>query len=229
MATSATGEVTITWSPGRTVTALVAGSGATVVLLAHGAGTDQRHPTIAALRNGLAAGGVTAVTFDYPFTAEGRRRPDPAGTLLACHRAVLAWARAEIGGTPVAGGRSMGGRMASMLVAEGDPMAGLVLYAYPLHPAGRPDRLRIEHLPRIGRPMLFFQGSRDALARSDLFDRHVRGLPGAEVVDLEGADHSFRGRGWDPDRVTATLVGETLAWLDRIGPGRLAPPRPPEA
>ncbi|MFO7548063.1 MAG: alpha/beta family hydrolase [Acidimicrobiia bacterium] len=223
------GRATIPWSSGRAVAALVDGSGEAVVVLAHGAGTDQRHPMITALRHGLAAGGVTAVTFDYPFTTEGRRRPDQAEVLLACHRAVLGWVRAELGEALVAGGRSMGGRMASMLAAEGDPMAGLVLYGYPLHPAGRPDRLRVEHLSRIACPMLFFQGSRDALARAELFDRHVRPHPTAGVVDLDGADHAFRGREWDPDRLTTTLVGETLAWLGRIGPGRLAPLRRPEA
>lgn len=208
----------IAWAPDRAVTATVEGKGSPAVVLAHGAGTDQHHPLIATLRSRLAAGGVTAATFDYPFTAEGRRRPDPAPTLLSCHRAVLAWARESLPPGLVAGGRSMGGRIATMLAAAGEPVDGLALFAYPLHPAGKPDRLRVDHLPSVECPMLFFQAGRDALSRADLFDRHVRPLPGVTVVDLPGADHSFRGRGLDPDAMASRLAAETLAWIRRLAP-----------
>lgn len=111
----------------------------------------------------------------------------------------------------------MGGRMATMLVADGYPARGVVLYAYPLHPAGRPERLRVDHLPRVGVPMLFFQGSRDALSRADLFDRHVRPLPGVTVVDMEGADHSFRGKAWPEPDLHAFLAEHTARWIGSIG------------
>lgn len=211
-------EFTITWSPGREVTTLREGDAGPVIVLAHGAGTDQRHPLLSALRARLAGAGMTAITFDYPFTAEGRRRPDRAEILLECHRAVLGWARESTGQELVVGGRSMGGRMATMLAAAGEPARGIVLYAYPLHPAGKPDRLRVEHLVDVRRPMLVFQGSRDSLSRSDLFDRHIRALPDVEVVDLEGADHSFRGRGWTQAAMVEKLAAETAAWTRRLAP-----------
>ncbi len=116
----------------------------------------------------------------------------------------------------VLGGRSMGGRMSTMLASEGERALGIVCLAYPLHPSGRPERLRIDHLPAITVPMLFFQGSRDALSRSDLFDLHVRSLPTATVVDMDGADHSFRGKGWTPDRVGDLVASEYARWLSTL-------------
>jgi hypothetical protein len=184
-------------------------------VLAHGAGTNQRHRTIVALAEALTAHGRRVVTFDYPYSEAGRRAPDRPPKLLACHEAVVEWARGRWGEPLVLAGRSMGGRMATMLVASGVQAAAVVLYAYPLHPAGRPDRLRIDHLPEVGVPMLFFQGTRDALSRTDLFDLHVRPLAGTSVVDIAGADHSFRGRGLDPAALTALLAAETVAWADR--------------
>lgn len=167
-----------------------------------------------ALRDGLAGAGLTVITFAYPYSEAGRRRPDRPDVLLACHRAVLERVRSDLGGEVVLGGRSMGGRMASHLAAEGEACAGLVCYAYPLHPPGRPDRLRREHLTAISVPVLMVRGSRDAFSRADLFDEAVRPLPGVTVVDLEGADHGFRGRGWTPERVTRTLVSATAAWIE---------------
>jgi uncharacterized protein len=120
--------------------------------------------------------------------------------------------------TPVgAVSAAMGGRMGTILVADGYPVAGVVAYAYPLHPAGRPERLRVEHLPRISVPLLFFQGSRDALARGDLVDRHLRTLAGATVVDMPGADHSFRGAGWKEPGVFEFLATRTVEWWDALG------------
>ena len=199
------------------------GDGEIGVLLAHGAGTGQEHPLVAGLAAALADTGVTVATFNYPFTEAGRRRPDPPGRLLEVHTAVLEWMIGEVRPRVVMGGRSMGGRMATMLAAEGAAAEGLVLYAYPLHPAGKPDRLRVEHLPAIRVPMLFFQGSRDALSTPDLFDRHVRSLPGATVVDLEGADHSFRIAGTGRDELNRRLASSTSDWIgrhlaDRPGP-----------
>lgn len=188
-------------------------------LLAHGAGTDRTHRSIVGIQGALAERGVRVVTFDYPFTAAGRRRPDPAAVLLDCHATVASAVAAAYGGPLVLGGRSMGGRIATMLVAAGHPASGIVLYAYPLHPTGKPDRLRVEHLPAVTAPMLFFQGSRDTLSRSDLFDRHVRPLPTATTVDVEGADHGFRGRGWSEPGVFEFLAEHTVAWLDGLGIG----------
>lgn len=206
----------VEWEGGA-VTARGYGVGETTVLLAHGAGTDQDHPLLTSLARALEERGVRVVTFNYPYTESGRKAPDRAPVLLACHRAVAGWVRHRFGGRLVLAGRSMGGRMASMLVAEGEPADGLVLYAYPLHPAGKPERLRIEHLSGISVPALFFQGSRDALARGDLFDLHIR--PWADVIDLEGTDHSWRTRGRTIDEIVGLVADETVSWIRRLASG----------
>ncbi len=206
-------EFRIAWGDDQAVTAVEYRSGAPMMVLAHGAGTDQRHAMVGGVAEALAAAGHGVMTFNYPYTEAGRRAPDRVPKLLTCHRAVTAEAHRRYGAAPVLAGRSMGGRMATMLAADGADVVGVVCLAYPLHPAGKPDRLRIEHLPRITVPMLFFQGSRDSLSRSDLFDEHVRPLSNVTVVDMEGADHSFRGRGWTPDRVYSTVVEGYEAWL----------------
>lgn len=203
----------VEWAPGERVSLRWEGSGDPLVVLAHGAGTNQDHPAVAALRRALAAAGLAVVTFNYPYTEAGKRRPDPLPRLLACHRAVVA----AVGGErPILAGRSMGGRLATYLAADGVTCRAVVAYAYPLHPAGRPDRLRADHLAAVVVPMLFFRGTRDALSRADLFDRLVRPLPTATVVDLEGADHGFRGKGWTPERVAETLAAGTAAWLGAV-------------
>jgi predicted alpha/beta-hydrolase family hydrolase len=206
----------VEWAKGRTVSTVERGEGSVTVLAAHGAGTDQHHQMIVGIAEALAAAGLRVVTFNYPYAEAGRRRPDRADSLLACHRAVLEDVRSRHGNPVVTAGRSMGGRMATMLAAEGVPMAGVVAYAYPLHPAGKPDRLRIDHLHGVAVPMLFFQGERDALSRGDLFDLHIRPLPRATVVDMAGADHSFRGRGWSPDRLYPFLAGKTVEWIRMV-------------
>ncbi len=114
----------------------------------------------------LARRGCHAVTFNFPYTEQGRRLPDRAPTLEACFRDVITAIRArpDLAAAPlVIGGKSMGGRMASHLAAQGLPdLAGLVALGYPLHPPGRPEQLRAEHLARIRQPLLIVQGSRDA-------------------------------------------------------------------
>jgi hypothetical protein len=202
---------------GGSVTTIVRGDGSHTLLLAHGAGTDQRHPSIVGIAEAVASRGVRVVTFDYPYTEAGRRRPDPAPKLIDCHRAVAHQVADAFGGPLVLAGRSMGGRMATMLVADGHLAAGIVLYAYPLHPPGKPDKLRTAHLGEVGVPMLFFQGSRDALSSPDLFDGHVRPLESVTVVDMEGADHSFRGRGWTGPDLFDFLGQHTVEWIDALG------------
>ncbi len=142
-----------------------------------------------ALRDGLAGAGFPVLTFNYPYTEAGKKRPDTQAKLLECHRAVLAWFGAEVSERVVLAGRSMGGRMGTYLAAEGEPCDGLILFAYPLHPAGRPEKLRKDHLPEITQPMLFCVGTRDALSKMDLYDRWVRPLPDRDDI---------RGRGRRP-------------------------------
>ena len=177
------------------------------VLLAHGAGAGQDHPGITALRDGLARRGHPVLTFDYPYMEAGRRFPDRREVLLECHRAAAAWLRRRFPRFVMAG-RSMGGRMASYLAAAGEPCAGLVLYAYPLHPAGRPDRPRADHLPEVRAPMLFFTGSRDSMALPEMVDRWLRPLERAEIEIVPGADHGFR----TPIRLGRTRE-EVIDWM----------------
>ena len=109
-----------------------------------------------------------------------------------------------------------GGAWRPICVAEGFSAAGVILYAYPLHPAGKEDRLRVAHFQDVHVPMLFFQGTRDALSRMELFDRHIRSLPNASVELLEGASHSFRGGGWTEDAMLDRLVAAHIT-LDGLG------------
>ena len=164
------------------------------------------------LRDGLAAEGFTVLTFNYPYTERGARRPDPQARLVTCHRAAAEELAARTNRVVLAG-RSMGGRMGTYLAAEGFDALALVLYAYPLHPAGKPDRLRVSQFPDISIPMLFFQGTRDALARMDLFDQHIATLPNATVEILEGASHATRGGGWTQESMSAHLVARTGEWV----------------
>ncbi len=199
------------WTPGRYTTLQVDGDAGRVVLLAHGAGTNQHHRLMADLAAGLAGEGLTVVRFDYPYTSEGRKAPDRAPVLIECHRAVFMEVWRRLGEAPVLAGRSMGGRIGSMLAASGAETSAVIAYGYPLHPPGRPDRLRIEHLPAISVPMLFVRGERDALSRADLFDLHIRSLPGASVLDIPAEDHSLRKPGTGP-----LVARATKQFIDRI-------------
>ncbi|MGH8959573.1 MAG: alpha/beta hydrolase family protein [Acidimicrobiia bacterium] len=189
------------------VTGRVEGVGEAGILLAHGAGTNQDHPVMVATRSALARGGLQVMTFNYPYSEAGRSGPDSTERLLGCHRAALAKLASRCPAGSFLAGRSMGGRMGTYLAAEGADVRGVICYGYPLHPPGKPDRLRTDHLGAIRVPMLFFQGDRDALSRSDLFDRHVRSLRNVKVVDLE-ADHSLGGL-----RSIELLARETLSFV----------------
>ncbi|MEX2651474.1 MAG: alpha/beta fold hydrolase [Acidimicrobiia bacterium] len=216
--------VSIPW-PGGAVSGRLAGAGPLGILLAHGAGTNQDHRVMVALRDRLAAAGHQVLTFNYPYTERGSKSPDRAERLVECHRAA-----AEVLGEKVdmifLAGRSMGGRMATYLVAEGYPAAGVVLYAYPLHPPGKPESLRVAHFPEVKLPLLFFQGTRDSLSRMDLFERHIAPLPNATVEILEGATHSLTGGGWSEEAMLKHLTERTASWIAAISSGRTAAIKP---
>ena len=210
-------KTTVAWAGGE-VSAILEGKGPTGILLAHGAGVGQDHPGMAGLRSGLADGGHTVMTFNYPYMERGTKRPDRQETLVRCHHAA-ADRLAEAVDHMYLAGRSMGGRMGTYLAAEGYPAAGLILYAYPLHPAGRPDNLRVSQFADISIPMLFFQGTNDSLARMDLFQDHIASLPNAQVDLLEGAGHGPRGGGWNLETMTERYVSGSLAFIDRLSSG----------
>jgi uncharacterized protein len=186
------------------------------VILGHGAGADQRSDFMTGFATGLAARGINAVTFNFPYTEQGRRVPDPNKALEACFRAVIAAVRnKKIGhGTLVIGGKSLGGRIASQIAAASAPnIEGLVCLGYPLHPPGRADQLRAKHLPGIKVPMLFVQGSRDPFGTPEELRPILEMLKApADLYVLEGGDHSFKVL----KRAGATREDAYKAVLDRI-------------
>lgn len=211
-------KLKIIWDGGE-VSGVVDGTGENGILLAHGAGTDQNHPNMVALRSQLAEAGHTVLSFNYPYTERGSKRPDRPERLVECHQAAAEALRQDTD-TVFLAGRSMGGRMGTYLAAEGYPCSGLVLYAYPLHPAGKPDKLRIAHFPDVTQPMLFFVGTKDPLSRIELFDRHIRPLPNAKVEVLEGANHGFTGGGWNPETMVKRLVAGTTDFIAEVSSGK---------
>ncbi|MGE5124844.1 MAG: alpha/beta family hydrolase [Betaproteobacteria bacterium] len=203
-------------------TATLHGHGETVVVLGHGAGGNRRTPMLLALAEALARSGRAALLYNFPYAERRARRPDPPRALEAAARAAARLAVEKTGARRVVhGGRSLGGRIASQVVAAGEPAAGLALLAYPLHAPGKPEQLRDAHLSRITAPMLFVQGTRDAFAREDLLLRTVGGLGSrAELVRVAEADHSFavlRRSGRTGDEVLREVESALLGWLGRHG------------
>ena len=140
----------------------------------------------------LGAAGFEVVRFNFPYVERGSKRPDPMPTLKSSVAEMAARVREEMKPRRlIIGGRSMGGRAASMLAADGFDCDGLLLLAYPLHPAGQPEKLRDAHLPQIRVPVLCFNGTRDELCRRDLMERTL-GKLSWQMHWLEGAGHSFR-------------------------------------
>jgi hypothetical protein len=181
-----------------------------VLVLAHGAGSGMRTPFMTGFAEEIGRLGVATLRFEFPYMQAGRRAPDRPQVLLDSWRDAFAERVAGASGRPVfAGGKSMGGRIASMAAAEGMAAAGLVFLGYPLHPPGRPEKIRDAHLPDVGAPMLFLQGSRDAFARPDLLAAVISRLGSrAEYVEVTGGDHSFRVPGGPRD---ARVIGASLA------------------
>jgi predicted alpha/beta-hydrolase family hydrolase len=169
------------------------------IVLAHGAGGKQVHPWMVAIGDRLATRGFDVVTFDFLYAHAGRKLPDRNDVLESTWRAVLDRVRAHPGvhqGRLFIGGKSMGGRIATQVAAAGGAgdVAGLVLLGYPLHPPGKPDKLRAEHLPRVPAPMLFVQGERDAFGTPDELRPILAGLERATLFVVEGGDHSLATR-----------------------------------
>jgi uncharacterized protein len=171
------------------------GSGAGAVLLFPGAGSGRDHPALVAIERALAP--LPVERADFPYRREGRKAPDRPPKLIACVRDEAAALAGMTGIDPAAvvlGGRSMGGRMCSMAVAEGLPAAGLVLVAYPLHPPGRADKLRVDHFPDITVPCLFVSGTRDPFATPEELGSHTAAIAGEVThVWIEGGRHELKG------------------------------------
>jgi len=180
-------QTTVAWDPPDDQTA------GRVFVCAHGAGGQMNDRSILAVTRALRERGIGSVRFNFLYRERRSGRPDPMPKLLACYEAVVASVRAELApGALVLGGRSMGGRAASMLVAGGGACDGLLLLAYPLHPPGQQAKLRVEHLPRITVPVLCINGTRDPFCDPALMKQTLAGLGSNwRMLWLDGADHSF--------------------------------------
>lgn len=208
----------VTLSDGSTVSTLVnlpSGHrpGDPVLVLAHGAGTDMRHAFLETFATSLAREGLAVVRFNFPYTESGKRRPDPPRRLEQCWRDVVAAVRSDPALAPrtvFGGGKSMGGRIASMVAAT-DPglFDALVFVGYPLHPPGRPEKLRAAHLAAAAANarMLFLSGTRDDLCRLELLRPVLAPLGDrATLRVVEKADHSFRV----PKRVSTDVLHDLV-------------------
>lgn len=180
------------------------------LVLAHGAGAGMEHPFMQGFAEALAEVGVATLRFNFPYREAGRRFPDRPPLAIAAWREAMKTAIALGDGEPVwSAGKSFGGRMASMAVADGMATQGLIYLGYPLHAPGKPEKLRDEHLYGITAPMLFLQGTRDTFATPGLLEAVVSKIgPTATLQWVEGGDHSFVVKGV---KRTAAGIGASLA------------------
>jgi predicted alpha/beta-hydrolase family hydrolase len=190
------------------------GSG-TVFICAHGAGGHMADRGMTGLAQALGGAGFEVVRFNFPYRERGAKLPDPMPVLKECIARVVDEARKQLHPRRlIIGGRSMGARAASMLAADGFESDGLLLLAYPLHPSGKPDKLRDAHLSKIKVPVLCFNGTRDELCRQELMEQAIRNLDFWKMHWLEGAGHSFRAR--DLNEVATVSRGWLHAQAARI-------------
>lgn len=192
------------------------------LVVAHGAGAGMEHPFLAGFTRALNDDGVATLRFNFPYREAGRKFPDRPPAAINAWRAAMETARATASdGEPVwAAGKSFGGRMASMAVAEGMPVSGLVYLGYPLHPPGKPEKLRDEHLYGLTQPMLFLQGTRDTFATPELLEDVVARIgPNATLEWSEGGDHSFAvaGKKRSAEETGASLAAPVAAFMRANG------------
>lgn len=191
-----------------------------VYVMAHGAGAGMRHPFMEGMSSALANVGLATLRYQFPYMEKKRRRPDQPRVLVATVRSACRQAKLKAGDLPLlAGGKSMGGRMTSLAIAQ-EPLAsvdGLIFLGFPLHAPGRTGIERADHLENIPAPMLFLQGDRDRLANLDLMRPVCDGLGSRVVLDvIEGADHSFKmlkSARLEQNQVYSYLAGRIRDWI----------------
>ena len=193
-----------------------------VFVCAHGAGGNMADRGMAQTAAALVSRGLTVVRFNFLYKEKKSGRPDPMPKLEETVAAVVAHTRAALEPKVlIIGGRSMGGRAASMLAATGFACDGLLLLAYPLHPAGKPEQLRDAHLPSIRVPVLCFSGTRDALCTRALMERALERVNTTwDMRWIEGADHSFhvlKSSGRTDAHVLDEIADTSLRWVARLG------------
>jgi uncharacterized protein len=191
-------------------------------VLAHGAGAGMRHAFLETMAALLAGRGVATLRYQFPYVEAGRKLPDPPALLERTVRAAVAEAARRAPDLALlAGGKSMGGRMTSQAQASAPlpGVRGIVFVGFPLHPPGKPSTARAEHLARVDVPMLFLQGTRDDLADLGLLEPVLRPLARAELIIVDGADHSFRvpaSSGRRAHEVMGELASAVAAFASRV-------------
>ncbi|HYI05059.1 MAG TPA: alpha/beta fold hydrolase [Reyranella sp.] len=189
-----------------------------LLVLAHGAGAGQRHPFMVSMAGALAARGVDVATFDFPYMQQQRRIPDRAPVLEASYRDVVAAAMEHEpvrGRRLFIGGKSMGGRMATHLAAQGvQPLSGVVTLGYPLHPPGKPQQLRAGHLPAITAPVLMVQGERDTFGTPTELAPVIATMRATVTLHVvAGGDHSLAVRGKGKDAALPAVADIIAEWI----------------
>ena len=192
-----------------------------VFVCAHGAGGNMNDRGVLQTANTLRSRGLGVVRFNFLYKEKKAGRPDPMPRLKECITAVVSRVREEIEPkTLIIGGRSMGGRAASMLAADGFACDGLLLLAYPLHPPGKPDQLRDAHLPAIKVPVICFNGTRDPFCTPELMEAVLKRVKADwDMYWIEGADHSFhvlKSSGRTDGQVLDEIGGASEAWVGRL-------------
>lgn len=195
----------------------------TTIILGHGAGSNQLSGFMRLFASGLAERGLDAMTFNFVYMEKGKGAPDPKAKLEACYSAVIDAAtnhKKLKGNRLLIGGKSMGGRIASQVAAEGDDrIKGLVFLGYPLHPPGQPQKLRTDHWPAIKAPMLFVQGTRDAFGTPDEINPILKKLKLKATINVvETGDHSMKvqkSAGVEQDEVYQRVMDKIVEWCQR--------------
>jgi predicted alpha/beta-hydrolase family hydrolase len=225
MKTQAAESLRIEISPGAAVSGLVVRppQSRACYVLAHGAGAGMTHSSMETVAAGLSQRGIASLRYQFPYMEKGSKRPDPPAVAHAAVRAAVAEAARCCPSLPlIAGGRSFGGRMTSQAQASSalPGVRGLVFLGFPLHPAGKPSSDRAKHLADVKIPMLFLQGTRDALAERGLIEPVVKSLGSRATLHLlEGADHSFhvlKSSGRNDREVMDEALDAFAAWLDGL-------------
>lgn len=187
-----------------------------ILTLAHGAGAGMSHPFMVALANSLAETGIATLRFNFPFAENKKGRPDVPAVAQQTIEAAIEKALLLSSRLPVfVAGKSFGGRMSSQYVSTHPETSvkGIIFYGFPLHPAAKPSTDRAEHLKNVKVPMLFLQGTRDALAQWDLIELVCSSLPKATLTKIEGADHSFKA---GKINTTEILSKATDNWVNKL-------------
>ncbi|TMK20839.1 MAG: dienelactone hydrolase [Actinobacteria bacterium] len=200
------GDVSAVWHP----------ADGPALVVGHGAGAGMDHPFIVGFCEAVADEGIAALRFNFPYMEAGRRTPDAAKNAIGAFRSAFETAGDRSGGRPVlGGGKSYGGRIASMAAAEGMPAAALIFLGYPLHAPGKTGQIRDTHLYDLTMPMLFLPGTKDPFAEPKELAKVIGRLGDrATLVDIDGAGHSFeRSRKDDPRVVGASLAPQVAAFV----------------